>query len=360
MVDKADSKLAEVENRMRAHAMLLDIIRASTSEARLDAVLGEIAILLAEALQLREGMLFLVDGHNRHLTLRAAYGFDSNEELLGCDISFGADALSKAAQFGEAITIEDLMTTEVQALWEPIPRSGSIAILPIVHHGRTLGLIAVTRAEVAGFSEFETQLLEAICDQLSLTIRHAELREEARRDSQSDELTGLGNLRLLRTQLEDELHRAERFGHAVSVLSIDVDHFHALNDRHGQATGDVALRKLAGLMTRKLRRIDTVARTGGEEFVVLLPRTNLSEAAQVATKLRSVVERTEFPGGEGQPDGMLTVSVGVATLRPDETSDGLLARADAALREAKDRGRNCVVTSSQPVPSARSLTKSRI
>lgn len=113
-------------------------------------------------------------------------------------------------------------------------------------------------------------------------------------------------------------------------------------------------------MTRNLRRIDTVARTGGEEFVVLLPRTNLSDAGQVASKLRSVVERTEFPGGEGQPDGMLTVSVGVAALRPDETLDGLLARADAALREAKDRGRNCVVTSSQPVPSARSLTKSRI
>lgn len=340
--------------------MLLDIIRASASEGPLEHVLGEIAILLGEALQLRECMVFLIDGDNRHLTLRAAYGFASPEELLGCDIFFGEDALSKAAQFGEGVTIEDLVTTEAQTLWEPIPRSGSIAILPIVHNGRTLGLIAVTRAEVAGFSEAETHLLEAICDQLSLTIRHAELCEEARRASQTDELTGLGNVRLLRIQLEDELHRAERFGHPVSVLSLDVDHFHALNDRHGKATGDVALRKLAGLMTRNLRRIDTVARTGGEEFVVLLPRTNLSEAGQVATKLRSVVERTEFPGGEGQPDGMLTVSVGVAALRSDENLDGLLARADVALREAKDRGRNCVVTSSHPVPSARSLTKSRI
>ena len=353
-------KLAELENRLRERAMLFDIIRATTSERRLDDVLGEIATRLGEALRLREGMLFLVGDDKRHLTLRAAYGFDSAEELLGCDFVFGDDALSKAAQLGEPVTIEDLTTVEGQTLWEPIPRSGSIAIRPIVHDGRTLGLLGVTRAAVAGFSEVESSLLEAICDQLSLAIRHAELREEVGRDSQSDDLTGLGNRRLLDMHLADELHRAERFGHPVSVLSIDVDHFHALNDRHGKATGNVALRKLGGLMTRNLRRIDTVARIGGQEFVVLLPRTNLGEAAQVATKLRSIVERTEFPGGEGQPDGMLTVSVGVAALRPDETTNGLLARADAALREAKERGRNCVVTSSQSVDPARSLTRSRI
>jgi diguanylate cyclase (GGDEF)-like protein len=113
-------------------------------------------------------------------------------------------------------------------------------------------------------------------------------------------------------------------------------------------------------MTRNLRRIDTIARIGGEEFVVLLPRTNLSEAAAVAEKLRSMVERTEFPGGDGQPDGRLTVSIGVAALRPDETGADLLARADTALYEAKDRGRNCVVTASQSAGSARSLTRSRI
>jgi diguanylate cyclase (GGDEF)-like protein len=73
-----------------------------------------------------------------------------------------------------------------------------------------------------------------------------------------------------------------------------------------------------------------------------------------------MVERTEFPGGDGQPDGMLTVSIGVAALRPDETGADLLARADTALYEAKDRGRNCVVAASQSAGSARSLTRSRI
>ena len=113
-------------------------------------------------------------------------------------------------------------------------------------------------------------------------------------------------------------------------------------------------------MTRNLRRIDTIARTGGEEFVVLLPRTSLEEAEQVGQKIRSLVEQTEFPGGHGQPDGRLTISVGVASLEPGETGASLLARADRALYEAKDEGRNRVVVAPQAYGAALSATNSRI
>jgi len=353
-------KSAELEQRLRERALLFDIVRASASERELDDVLDEIATRLGKALQLRECMLFLADSATRRLTLRAAYGFERPGELLERIVLFDEDALGKVAQLGEPIMIDDLAKQGVPALWEPVPQSGSITILPIVHHGKTTGVMAATRAQTGGFSDFETGLLEAISEQLGLAIRHTQLFDELRRGSQHDDLTGLGNRRLLRIRLEDELHRAERFGQAVSVLAIDIDYFKALNDRHGHPTGDASLRKLAGLMTRNLRRIDTIARIGGEEFVVLLPRTNLSEAALVADKLRSVVEQTEFPGGDGQPDGALTISVGVAALHPEETGADLLSRADTALYEAKDLGRNRVVSASQSASSARSLTRSRI
>jgi diguanylate cyclase (GGDEF)-like protein len=353
-------KSAELEQSLRERALLFEIVRASASERELDVVLDEIAKRLGEALHLRECMLFLADTETRRLTLRAAYGFERPGELLERIVLFDEDVLGNVAQRGEARMIDDLAELAGDALWEPIPRRGSIAILPVVHRGKTTGVIATTREETGAFSEVETGLLEAIANQLGLAIRHTQLFDELRRGSQHDDLTGLGNRRLLRIRLQDELHRAERFGQAVSILAIDIDYFKALNDRHGHPTGDASLRKLAGLMTRNLRRIDTIARIGGEEFVVLLPQTNLTEAAQVADKLRSTVERTEFPGGEGQPDGMLTVSVGVAALRADETGADLLLRADAALYEAKDRGRNCVVTASQSAGPARSVTRSRI
>lgn len=352
-------KSAELEQRLRERALLFDIVRASASEQELDVVLGDIATRLGEALHLRECLLFLVDSGTRRLTLRAAYGFESPGELLERIVLFDEDALGKVAQRGEPIRIDDLGVVDGEALWDPIPRSGCIAILPIIHHGKTTGVMAATLAQANGFSDLEMGLLGAISDQLGLAIRHTQLFDELRRGSQHDDLTGLGNRRLLRIRLQDELHRAERFGEAVSVLAIDIDYFKALNDRHGHPTGDASLRKLAGLMTRNLRRIDTIARIGGEEFVVLLPRTSLAEAAQVGEKLRSIVERTEFPGGEGQPNGTLTISVGVATLRPEETGADLLSRADTALYEAKDRGRNSVVLA-QPAISARSLTRSRI
>jgi diguanylate cyclase (GGDEF)-like protein len=354
-------KTAELEQRLRERALLFDVVRASASEQELDAVLADIATRLGEALELRECMLFLVDSETERLTLRAAYGFERPGELLERIVLFDEEPLGNAAQTGQTVVVEDLEALADDSLWEPIEQRGSMAILPVIHHGVTTGVLAATRPAKNAFSEVETGLLAAISDQLGLAIRHTQLFDELRRGSQHDDLTGLGNRRLLRIRLEDELHRAERFGQAVSVLAIDIDYFKALNDRHGHPTGDAALRKLAGLMTRNLRRIDTIARIGGEEFVVLLPRTNEAVAAKVGEKLRSLVEGTEFPGGEGQPERALTVSIGAASLRPGETGADLMARADNALYEAKDHGRNRVVVAPQPTAgSARSLTRSRI
>jgi len=353
-------KSAELEQRLRERALLFDIVRASASERELDAVLEEIASRLGKALHLRECLLFLVDSKNRRLTLRAAYGFDAPGELLERIVLFDEGPLGEVAQSGEPLIVDQQEIGEGAPMWDPIPQQGSIAILPVSHHGRITGVMAATRDDAGGFSEVETGLLEAIGDQLGLAIRHTQLFDELRRGSQHDDLTGLGNRRLLRIRLQDELHRAERFAQAVSVLAIDIDHFKSLNDRHGHPTGDASLRKLAGLMTRNLRRIDTIARTGGEEFVVLLPRTSLAEAAQVGEKLRSIVELTEFPGGAGQPGGALTISVGAASLRTGESGSDLLARADTALYEAKDQGRNRLVTANQSSVPARAATSSRI
>ncbi|MEM7138101.1 MAG: diguanylate cyclase [Myxococcota bacterium] len=354
-------KTAELEQRLRERALLFDIVRSSASEEELDDVLAHITARLGGALTLRECMLFLADADTERLMLRAAHGFERPGDQLERIVLFDEEPLGTVATTGESKLVPDLSKLRAGSLWDPIEPTGSMAILPVVHHGKTTGVLAVTRPAPDAFTDLDAALLAAIADQLGLAIRHTQLFDELRRGSQHDDLTGLGNRRLLRIRLQDELNRAERFGQSVSVLAIDIDHFKSLNDRHGHPTGDASLRKLAGLMTRNLRRIDTIARIGGEEFVVLLPRTDTKTAILVAEKLRTLVEETEFPGGAGQPGNRLTISLGVASRRGTETGAELLARADGALYDAKDLGRNTVAIASQPTAaSARSRTRSRI
>jgi diguanylate cyclase (GGDEF)-like protein len=168
--------------------------------------------------------------------------------------------------------------------------------------------------------------------------------ERLSRLAETDGLTGLYNHRYLQELLQREIERGKRSGLPVSLLMIDVDHFKQYNDRHGHPAGDEILRQLAQLMDTDRRANDVVARYGGEEFAVLLVDTDKQTAAHVAERLRQHVAEHAFPDGAGQPDGRLTISVGVAAYPVDAASAaGLVESADHALYQAKRAGRDCVV-----------------
>jgi diguanylate cyclase (GGDEF)-like protein len=204
----------------------------------------------------------------------------------------------------------------------------------------------MTRPPEDPLTEVELKFMSAVADQAALSIRNAQLFEELRELSTHDELTKLANRRLLATRLAQELERARRFRQPVSVLAVDIDHFKLLNDRAGHPVGDQALVAVSSLLVNNVRRVDTVARVGGEEFIVVLPAADLLEAMKVADKLRlAIASRTDLPGGSGQPGERLTISIGVAEFIETEDQDGdaLLSRADQALYAAKREGRNRAV-----------------
>lgn len=160
-----------------------------------------------------------------------------------------------------------------------------------------------------------------------------------------DELTRLPNRRHFLEQARREFERSRRYGSSLSLLMVDADHFKNINDTHGHAGGDAALRALAETGRVLLREADVLGRLGGEEFSLLLPETGLNQAVVVAERLRMAVAalRTPMPGGG---EAAFTVSVGVASLGPGvESVDELLKRADRALYAAKDKGRNRVEVS---------------
>jgi diguanylate cyclase (GGDEF)-like protein len=158
--------------------------------------------------------------------------------------------------------------------------------------------------------------------------------------SLTDPLTGVGNRRRLEQEMSRELSRVERTGDKLCALMADVDHFKRVNDVYGHDVGDKVLTTLAKLLRTHSRATDIVARTGGEEFVVLMPRTGLVNATPVAERLRTSLASALI---EPLIDS-ITVSIGVAELASGEQAEAFLQRADRALYEAKRCGRNRVIT----------------
>ena len=156
-------------------------------------------------------------------------------------------------------------------------------------------------------------------------------------EAATDPLTGVLNRRALDRLLVRETERCESQGALVSVLALDLDHFKAINDTHGHAVGDEALRAFAGRIRGPLRQSDHLARLGGEEFIVLLPGAALEKAHEIAERLRAIVAEAPLVDA---PRVAVTVSIGVAAFRPGDSGTELLARADAAAYEAKRSGRD--------------------
>jgi diguanylate cyclase (GGDEF)-like protein len=166
--------------------------------------------------------------------------------------------------------------------------------------------------------------------------------EEQASEARIDSLTGLANRRALEEILAAEISRAQRFAHQLAVVLLDLDRFKEINDSFGHAAGDVMLRAVSRLLTSLARQGDTVSRWGGEEFVVVLPETDLAGAQRFAERLRRTIEAHSV--GEMQT----SASCGVATMLPEDTVEDLLGAADQALYQAKTNGRNRTEIAARP------------
>jgi len=215
----------------------------------------------------------------------------------------------------------------------PTPTPQNIAILWLFF------FIGVRRLGLTGaqFSRLREQLSEKNKQLTILLERNKELASH-------DELTGAFNRRQLMQLLAEERDRAGRASESFSVAIFDLDHFKNINDRFGHAGGDAVLKRFCALTSQAMRSTDRFARYGGEEFVLLMPMTaSIATATQAAERIRRVVGSEDWTATLGESATPVTVSAGVALWRTGETVEELLARADAALYQAKDQGRDrCV------------------
>jgi diguanylate cyclase (GGDEF)-like protein len=191
------------------------------------------------------------------------------------------------------------------------------------------------------FEEDDAMTLASLAAQAVIALDNARLHRIVERQARVDGLTGLANRRQLEDQLATELSRVERFGGTLGVVLADLDDFKTVNDRFGHPGGDVVLREFARTLEEGSRDIDTAGRWGGEEFVLLLPGTDLEGATQLAERIRrNLAERIILAsGGEPIP---ATASFGVAAFSGAATADAVLTAVDSALYAAKRGGKNRV------------------
>jgi len=203
--------------------------------------------------------------------------------------------------------------------------------------------VATLSAETARASERNRELERQLSASTARIGRLKDSMQDLKRAATTDVLTGLCNRRAFGARLRRALLDVKTDGCAVSLLMIDVDHFKRVNDTYGHATGDLLLRLIGRVLCESVKGRDTAARYGGEEFAVLLLRADLKAATTVANQLRMTLEGQQLSKKRSAEDAIrITVSVGVAQFRSDETAAALLARADAALYQAKELGRNRV------------------
>jgi diguanylate cyclase (GGDEF)-like protein len=195
--------------------------------------------------------------------------------------------------------------------------------------GRVLS-IAMTLAPIVGDDGVARAAVAVVRDISGRKALEGQLREMAMRDP----LTGLFNRRHFEAELERQVALTRRSGQPGALLLLDLDRFKEINDSFGHAAGDVMLRAVSRLLTSLARQGDTVARWGGEEFVVVLPETDLAGAQRFAERLRRTIE------AHAVGDMKTSASCGVATMLPEDSVEELLGAADQALYQAKSNGRN--------------------
>jgi len=207
----------------------------------------------------------------------------------------------------------------------------SLALVPLVFQNEPLGYVA--------FDAKDLNTIAVIALQLAANLKAARLHTEVVELSILDGLTGIYNRRFLELFLNKEVERCRRYQRGLSVIMLDIDHFKKYNDTYGHPAGDIILQKVAKLLQEHGRRLDIVARFGGDEFALILPETDQSGAAHLAEAIRARVEAL-FAADKG-----ITISLGVASMYPGhDGSEELIQTADLALYEAKRGGKNRVCT----------------
>lgn len=320
--------------------VLLALTRLLGDERSLEDALQATTDAALEVLPCDHASLRLFDDARRELLSTARSGAGTGAPPA--QFRAGEGVLGMVADTGKAALVEDAGTDPrftVRPTGFPV---GSLVAVPLVAGGQVVGVLSASSPRARAFGERDRDLAQLLANCTVPSIETARLARLA----VTDDLTRAYNYRVLGPRLGEEVSRAARYGDPLSVLMMDLDHFKRVNDRYGHAVGDEVLRGFVDRVRAEVRQPDVLIRRGGEEFLLVMPKTGEPDAQKVAERIRERVAASPIETTGGPVP--LTVSIGVATWTFGEEAAGLEARADAALYRAKRRGRDRVSTAPPP------------
>ncbi len=330
---------ARLAEQMRA---LHQATRVLTSDLRLEAVLQTLVETAQYLVNARYAALGVLDAEGKFGQFLVSGLTEAEREQIGA-LPHGRGMLGALLYEGVPLRLDDL-TRDPRAVGFPPhhPPMKTFLGVPVMTRGKVVGRLYMTdKADDQPFTQEDEDLVVGLAADAAIAIENARLFAEVQQLAITDGLTGLYNRRHFFALAERELERARRYGHPLSVILLDLDHFKHVNDTYGHSVGDEALRVVAARCRECLRSIDHLGRYGGEEFAALLPENDLDGARAAAERLRQCIAESPVETSQGLLP--LTISLGVAAL--DESCPDLatlLSRADAALYVAKKEGRNRV------------------
>jgi diguanylate cyclase (GGDEF)-like protein len=315
------------------------------------------ALIVAETRQrLHYDSCAILEVSGDHLVFKAS-SEEFPKELIGLQIPIGKGITGRCALEKKVVNIGDIR------LYPDYIRSGILDIrseiaCPVISEGELLGVLTVESKNENAFNEDDIRLLSILSLQVAVGMRNARMYAEIEKMAVTDPLTGLYNYRYFYQRLGAELARSQRYQHPLSIIMIDLDDFKKINDHCGHLCGDRVLRETAQAIRTNIRRydepmilkgaeLDIVSRYGGEEFIIIQPDTPLAGGVVCAERLRKMLETeigpcSGLPCNENSPQ-RVTGSFGVAAFLANDTIESIVKRADTAMYQAKEQGRNRVI-----------------
>ncbi len=336
--------LRELQRTVDELAVLNEIGKALTSSLDIGEVMHVILAKVSELLKPRNWSLLLKDQATGELYFQAAVGAGS-DHLKGLRIKPGEGIAGWVAQHNLPLLVPDVAKDpRFASRFDEASRfhTSSILCVPLTFKGITLGVVELVNGAGDGvFSEEDLRILNTVAEFSAIAIENARNFQKAQELTILDDHTGLYNSRHMKRQLDSEVIRATRFGHPVSLIFFDLDHFKQVNDTHGHQAGSRVLFEVGALLLKTLRSTDVPVRYGGDEFVILMPETSKDQAIAAARRIGAEIAGTHFLADAKFGPLKLSASLGVAAF-PDDAHDpeALVRRADEAMYQvkAKERG----------------------